>query len=98
MIADARIKEWAGSTTPAAGSPGGPDRTFEMADRQTYQRPGAGRNPGARTDGEAGGRQSGEEVARVLRRASYFSVFAVPDPSDLSVGLPLVPFIQPLIY
>lgn len=38
------------------------------------------------------GRQSREEVLAVLRKAAYFSIFSVPDPEQLSQGVPLIPF------
>ena len=43
-------------------------------------------------------RQSSEEVWQVLKKAAYFSIFSVPDPDQLSVGLPLVPFVPASIY
>lgn len=73
-----------------------------MVNRQADNRlrPGrdAGRNPAPVTDWGAPARQSGDKVAHILQQASYFSVFAVPDPSEQSVGVPLIPFIPPLIY
>ncbi len=36
--------------------------------------------------------QSSEEVLRVLKKAAYFSIFSVPDPEQLSQGVPLIPF------
>ena len=37
-------------------------------------------------------RQSGEEVLEILGKAAYFSIFSVPDPEQLSEGVPLFPF------
>ena len=42
--------------------------------------------------------QSREEVFDVIKRASYFSIFSVPDPEQLSQGVPLLPFIPASIY
>lgn len=42
--------------------------------------------------------QSSQEVRRILKQATYFVIFAVPNPSSLSVGHPLLPFIPQLIY
>lgn len=41
--------------------------------------------------------QSPEEVYDVIRRAAYFSIFSVPDPAQLSQGVPLVPFIPQIL-
>src|SRR5262245_14116728 len=35
--------------------------------------------------------QSSEEVLHILKKAAYFSIFSVPDPEQLSQGIPLVP-------
>lgn len=42
--------------------------------------------------------QSAEEVYDVIRRAAYFSIFSVPDPAQLSTGVPLVPFIPQILH
>lgn len=42
--------------------------------------------------------QSAEEVYDVIRRAAYFSIFSVPDPGQLSTGVPLVPFIPQILH
>lgn len=44
------------------------------------------------------GQQSKEEVFDVIKRAAYFSIFSVPDPEQLSQGVPLIPFIPASIY
>jgi hypothetical protein len=36
--------------------------------------------------------QSSGEVLRILKKAAYFSIFSVPDPEQLSRGIPLIPF------
>lgn len=36
--------------------------------------------------------QSAKEVLQVLKKAAYFSIFSVPDPEQLSQGVPLIPF------
>lgn len=36
--------------------------------------------------------QSAKEVLQVLKKAAYFSIFSVPDPEQLSRGIPLIPF------
>jgi hypothetical protein len=42
--------------------------------------------------------QSSEEVFEILQKAAYFSIFSVPDPNQLSEGIPLIPFIPTSIY
>jgi hypothetical protein len=36
--------------------------------------------------------QNREEVLHILKKAAYFSIFSVPDPEQLSRGIPLIPF------
>jgi len=45
-----------------------------------------------------GTQQSGEEVLAILKKAAYFSIFSVPDPEQLSRGIPLLPFVPAGIY
>src|SRR5262245_27809860 len=42
--------------------------------------------------------QSPEEVLSILKKAAYFSIFSVPDPEQLSAGIPFVPFVPNLLY
>jgi hypothetical protein len=42
--------------------------------------------------------QTSEEVHDVISRAAYFSIFSVPEPDQLSVGVPLLPFVPALLY
>ena len=42
--------------------------------------------------------QSSEEVFEVISKAAYLNFFSVPDPSDISEGTPLLPFISTLIF
>ena len=42
--------------------------------------------------------QRRHEVSHILKQATYFTIFAVPDPSTLSVPTLLIPFIPFLIY
>lgn len=44
------------------------------------------------------GQQSSEEVFQVIKKAAYFSIFSVPEPDQLSQGVPLIPFIPASIY
>jgi hypothetical protein len=44
------------------------------------------------------GQQSSEEVFQVIKKAAYFSIFSVPEPEQLSQGVPLIPFIPASIY
>ena len=37
-------------------------------------------------------KQSAEEVLHLLKKAAYFSIFSVPEPEQLSQGIPLIPF------
>ena len=42
--------------------------------------------------------QSAQEVYDVIRRAAYFAIFSVPNPEQLSTGVPLVPFIPQILH
>jgi hypothetical protein len=42
--------------------------------------------------------QNSEQVLRILKKAAYFSIFSVPDPEQLSRGIPLLPFLPAALY
>src|SRR5688572_25826844 len=60
--------------------------------------PGASARPIYRRSRMTNTHQSSEEVFEILKKAAYFSIFSVPDPNQLSEGIPLIPFIPASIY
>lgn len=42
--------------------------------------------------------QTSEEVHEIISKAAYFSIFSVPDPSQLSTGVPLIPAVPASLF